>query len=226
MFEAIHGSAPRRAGQNLANPSGLFLGSILMLLHIGQNEVAEKAHNAWLCTLEEGIHTYDIFKEGISKEKVGTKEFAKAVVERLGKKPRQLKEVSYQNARAKLNTVPPYVRPTEKRELVGVDIFLEYTKGTPEELGALLLPSEGDHMKLEMIDNRGMAVWPNSIPGIFCSDSFRARFKLPDDSKETVSHESIIHLFERITASSLEFVKAELLYNFDGKAGFTRGQGQ
>ena len=88
MFEAIHGSAPRRAGQNLANPSGLFLGSILMLLHIGQTDVAERAQNAWLKTLEDGIHTYDMFKEGVSTEKVGTREFAEAVVSRIGQKPR------------------------------------------------------------------------------------------------------------------------------------------
>ena len=76
MFEAIHGSAPRRAGQNLANPSGLLLGSVLMLVHIGQADIAERVHNAWLRTLEEGIHTYDVFTEGISTQKVGTKEFA------------------------------------------------------------------------------------------------------------------------------------------------------
>ena len=64
MFEAIHGSAPRRAGQNLANPSGLFLGAVQMLVHIGQADVAEKVHNAWLKTIEDGVHTYDIFKEG------------------------------------------------------------------------------------------------------------------------------------------------------------------
>src|SRR5205085_10949877 len=52
MFEAIHGSAPRRAGQNLANPSGLLLGAILMLGHIGQTATAEKVHNAWLSTIE------------------------------------------------------------------------------------------------------------------------------------------------------------------------------
>ena len=52
MFEAIHGSAPRRAGQNLANPSGLILASVQMLQHIGENEPAEKIHNAWLKTLE------------------------------------------------------------------------------------------------------------------------------------------------------------------------------
>ena len=69
MFEAIHGSAPRRAGQNLANPSGLINGAILMLKHIGQGEVAAKIENAWLKTIEEGYHTYDIYQEGISVEK-------------------------------------------------------------------------------------------------------------------------------------------------------------
>ena len=48
MFEAIHGSAPRRAGQDLANPSGLLQGAVMMLNHIGQTVVAEKVQNAWL----------------------------------------------------------------------------------------------------------------------------------------------------------------------------------
>ena len=95
MFEAIHGSAPRRAGQNLANPSGLLLGAVLMLVHIGQPEVAERVHNAWLRTMEDGVHTYDIFREGISKQKVGTKEFGEAVVARLGQMPETLKAVKY-----------------------------------------------------------------------------------------------------------------------------------
>src|ERR671932_790615 len=95
MFEAIHGSAPRRAGQNLANPSGLLLGAVMMLVHINQAEVAERVHNAWLRTLEDGIHTYDIYDERVSKQKVGTKEFAQAVVERLGQRPEQLKAGSY-----------------------------------------------------------------------------------------------------------------------------------
>ncbi|MFN7289354.1 MAG: NADP-dependent isocitrate dehydrogenase [Pirellula sp.] len=108
MFEAIHGSAPRRAGQNLANPSGLFLGAVQMLVHIGQAGVAELAHNAWLKTIEDGIHTYDIFDERVSKQKVGTKEFADAVVARIGKKPEVLKQVDYSKALAKpLNSRPP-----------------------------------------------------------------------------------------------------------------------
>src|SRR2546425_8256413 len=95
MFEAIHGSAPRRANQNLANPSGLLLGAVLMLVHIDLPEVAERVHNSWLRTLEEGVHTYDIFTEGISKEKVGTKEFADAVIARMGKTPQTLKAAKY-----------------------------------------------------------------------------------------------------------------------------------
>src|SRR5207247_5955018 len=95
MFEAIHGSAPRRANQNLANPSGLLLGAVLMLVHIDQPEAAERVHNAWLRTIEDGIHTYDIFTDGVSTEKVGTKEFAAAVIERLGEKPNTLNAVPY-----------------------------------------------------------------------------------------------------------------------------------
>src|SRR5256884_145501 len=95
MFEAIHGSAPRRAGQNLANPSGLLLAAVMMLVHIDQPDVATRVHNAWLRTLEDGIHTYDIFTEGVSKQKVGTREFAEAVVARLGQEPEMLKPIHY-----------------------------------------------------------------------------------------------------------------------------------
>ena len=55
-----------------------------MRVHIGQTDVAERAHNAWLRTMEDGVHTYDIYKEGVSKERVGTREFAEAVVARMG----------------------------------------------------------------------------------------------------------------------------------------------
>ena len=227
MFEAIHGSAPRRAGQNLANPSGLFLGAVQMLVHIGQSDAAERAHNAWLKAIEDGIHTYDIFDESVSKQKVGTKEFAQAVIARVGQKPNLLKVVSYANAPKKPMTErPAYVRSTEKREMVGADVFIEFTKGGPNDLAALLQPLEGDGMKLEMLSNRGMAVWPKGLAETFCVDVFRCRFKLPDGSTGAVQHQKITALLDRVTKAGLEFVKLEGLYNFDGKPGFSRGQGQ
>jgi isocitrate dehydrogenase len=80
MFEAIHGSAPDISGKDIANPSGLLLASVSMLVHIGQPEVATRVQNAWSKTLEDGIHTADIFQEGFSSKKVGTQEFAKAII--------------------------------------------------------------------------------------------------------------------------------------------------
>src|SRR5262249_24059059 len=122
MFEAIHGSAPRRANQNLANPSGLLLGGVLMLVHINQPEAAEKVHNAWLRTIEDGIHTYDIFADGVSTKKVGTKEFACAVIARLGQKPNTLKAVTYAR---RPESQPAPASTTAARaatELKGIDV--------------------------------------------------------------------------------------------------------
>jgi isocitrate dehydrogenase len=65
MFEAIHGSAPDIAGKNIANPSGLLNGAIMMLIHIGQGDIASVIENAWKKTLEDGIHTGDIYNEKI-----------------------------------------------------------------------------------------------------------------------------------------------------------------
>src|SRR5262249_37892580 len=122
MFEAIHGSAPRRAGQDLANPSGLLLGAIMMLVHLGQEDVAERVHNAWLSTLEDGVHTYDVFKDGVSRQKVGTKEFARSVVARLGRRPGKLKAVSYAGARDKaVAAAAVEARTAPRKETIGVD---------------------------------------------------------------------------------------------------------
>src|SRR5918996_783694 len=120
MFEAIHGSAPRRAGQNLANPSGLLLGAVMMLVHVGLNEHAEKVHNAWLRTIEDGIHTYDIYDEAVSKQKVGTNEFATAVIERLGQTPQILKPRKYKAADgASLVSTAVASSAIPKKELIG-----------------------------------------------------------------------------------------------------------
>ena len=95
-----------------------------MLVHIGQADVGERIHNAWIRTLEDGVHTYDIFQEGLSKQKVGTKEFAQAVVSRLGQKPQTIKAVEY-------STTPrppvqmPAPKPAPKSELVGVDVYVD-----------------------------------------------------------------------------------------------------
>jgi isocitrate dehydrogenase len=164
MFEAIHGSAPRRAGQNSANPSGLLLGAVMMLAHINQSDIATKVHNAWLKTLEDGVHTYDIFRDGISKQKVGTKEFGEAVVARLGQMPSTLKAVTYHDFDVKTFSHYEYSNIKKaKKVLVGVDIFLHWTEGTAEELGNKLKNIAVEGLKLSAITNRGVKVWPDGM---------------------------------------------------------------
>ncbi len=223
MFEAIHGSAPRRAGQNMANPSGLLQGAIMMLNHIGQTKVAEKVQNAWLKTIEDGIHTYDVYKEGVSQEKVGTKEFAQAVIANLGQEPKLLKSVTYaENAALNLPKYQP--KAPAKKELVGVDIFVHCTDRNPDNLAAIVQKLDTDQIKLSMITNRGIKVWPEGFEETFCTDHWRCRFK-PTEGNQ-LDKNGIIELLSKANAHGIDTIKTENLYTFDGKMGYSLGQGQ
>lgn len=223
MFEAIHGSAPRRAGQNVANPSGLLQGAIMMLNHIGETAVAEKVQNAWLKTLEDGIHTYDIFKDGTSKQKVGTKEFAQAVIANLGKKPSILKPVTYANDAA-LN-LPKYNRkPAAEKELQGVDVFVHWAENDPNKLAQTIKQLENINVKLTMITNRGIKVWPDGFKETFCTDHWRCRFKPADGT--TLTKSEIVDVLSKAILTNIDVIKTENLYAFDGKPAFSLGQGQ
>ena len=223
MFEAIHGSAPRRAGQNVANPSGLLQGAIMMLNHIGETAVAEKVQNAWLKTLEDGIHTYDIFKDGVSTQNVGTKEFAKAVISNLGNAPAVLERVSYSNNAAL--ELPRYKRRTPaEKVLVGVDVFVDWTGADPNELAQKLSALESEGVKLTMITNRGIKVWPNGFKETFCTDHWRCRY-MPEH-KAHLTKENIIELLGKAQEHGIDSIKTENLYSFNGKAAYSLGQGQ
>jgi len=226
MFEAIHGSAPRRAGQNLANPSGLLLGAVMMLVHIGLNEHAERVHNGWLRTIEDGVHTYDIYDEQVSKEKVGTKEFADGVIARLGQVPQILKASKYQQAAGgnPAGVGATVSKTTPKKELVGVDVFLDWTAGSANELGEGLSKVSDDGLKLTLISNRGVAVWPGGHAETFCSDHWRCRFM--SDGSGTTSPLQLISLLGRIANAGYDAIKTENLYTFDGEVGFTLSQGE
>ena len=219
MFEAIHGSAPRRAGQNMANPSGLLLGGVLMLVHIGQVSVATAVHNAWLKTIEDGIHTYDIFQDGLSKEKVGTKEFAQAVIARLGTKPSTLKPADYPADAPAQKAGVLTRRAPEKKDLIGVDVFLDLPQGIPDEVGRRLEPAAGDFM-LAAIMNRGTKVWPCGAAETFCTDHWRCRF-LSKSAGGVMTHAHMIALLQRVSDAGFDVIKTENLYNFDGKPGFS-----
>ena len=228
MFEAIHGSAPRRAGQNLANPSGLLRGAVMMLEHLGQSDVAARIQNAWLRTLEDGIHTYDLFRPEVSREKVGTREFGAAVVKRLGLQPRHL-EPARPAKQLGIITKDPSARSSKpvKKVLVGVDLFIEARDVAPAELARRLQTLRSGPLELEMISNRGMRVWPDGFPETSCVDVFRCRFRAPEEVAQSggISHDPVTRLLHSVAAEGMDWVKTELLFYFDGQPGFTRSQG-
>ncbi len=217
MFEAIHGSAPRHAGQNRANPSGLLLGGVMMLVHIGQADVATRLHNAWLRTIEDGIHTADIYLEGTSRERVGTREFAQAIVARLGQMPEQFKAAAYRNdaGRAAIVARPT---PTTRKELVGVDVFVDWRERDANALAAALQPHDGEGLRLNMLTNRGVRVWPNGMPETFLTDHMRCRYNATGG---TVSHAQVAGLLGRLAAAGVDFIKTEHLYTFDGQISYS-----
>lgn len=222
MFEAIHGSAPRRAGLNMANPSGLLLAAVMMLVHIGQPDKAMLIHNAWLRTLEEGIHTYDIFKPPTSKVKVGTKEFAQAVIERLGQKPQTLHEVHYTTPKNIFASHNEKRGQAETKLILGVDVFVN----SPEEVQNVhqkVAVGENGDIKLKMISNRGVRVWPEKMPETSCGDAWRCRFMSPAKDKP-ITHKQIVELLQRLANAGVDFIKTEHLCTFDGVPGYTLAQ--
>jgi isocitrate dehydrogenase len=174
--------------------------------------------------LEEGIHTYDIFKEGISTQKVGTREFADAVIARLGQKPETFKPVAYNPKPTDVAHKPTFT-PTvpAKKELLGVDVFLHEAKLSVEEIAVKLQAAQTDTLELKLISNRGQKVWPNGFAETFMVDHWRCRFQNPQGG--VVSHEAIIELLKQVNAQGLDFIKTEHLCAFDGVPGWSAAQG-
>jgi len=229
MFEAVHGSAPDIAGQDIANPSGMLLSAVMMLVHMGRSAPAAEIHNAWLRTLEDGLHTADFFREGNGARCVGTQAFADAVIARLGQQPESMPAVSYPDraeestARSPACTTP--LRLASKR-LVGVDVFLNWDKlgRDANALGSKLELLAGPEFKLAMITNRGVKVYPNGMPQTLCTDHWRCRF--PAATEDSATPRAIAALLLRLADAGLDAVKTENLYTFDGMRGYSQAQGE
>ncbi len=232
MFEAIHGSAPDIAGLGIANPSGLLNAAVMMLAHIGQSEIGDKIKNAWLKTIEDGIHTTDVFDENSSTQKVTTNDFVNHLIARLGQKPNVLPESKMAMGTGTIE-IPNYQRKSRKKSLVGVDMFLDWSGDDANELGDKLIEVKVFNLKLKMITNRGVKVYPDGMPETFCTDHWRCRFVSMDANinknepvYKDIDQEQIIALLSRLNELGFDVIKTENLYSFDGTRGFSLGQGE
>jgi isocitrate dehydrogenase len=225
MFEAVHGSAPDIAGRGIANPSGLLVAATQMLVHLGEGTAAERVKNAWLTTLESGIHTADMYRPDLSQREVGTADFADAVIDRLGEEPRHLRPVRYRQQPRLRVTSTPVARGV--KHLVGVDVFLDWAAEDrdPTLLGkrieAAVSPLGWD---LRLITNRGVKVYPDGFPETALTDHWRCRF-LPVDAGPTTLPD-VLEVVAALHDAGLEPIKTEHLYTFDGQRAYSLGQGE
>src|SRR5581483_3954812 len=179
---------------------------------------------AWLRTMEDGVHTYDIYSEGVSTKKVGTKEFACAVIDRLGQKPNRLRAVTYAKGPAVQATSRVSSSGDVKMEMKGIDVIVHWPSRKPQDLAAIVGKQAGDGLKLQVIDNRGTMVWPAGLAAAetFCTDSFRCRFM----SDGAADKDKIFALVKRISDAGVDIVMTASLRTYDGIAGYSLAQGQ
>lgn len=223
MFEAVHGSAPDIAGRDVANPSGLMLAAVQMLLHVGQANAATRLHNAWLATIEDGIHTADIAgRETV--ERVGCAAFADAVIARMGRFPILLPCAIYDGSAKPFDLPVPATRPPALKDRHGVDVFVHWSEREPILLAQRLRQAQSGGLALEMITNRGVKVWPDGLPETFVTDHWRCRFK--GQTGSSVDARDVIGLLDRIDRAGLDVIKTEMLCSFDGVPGWSAAQGQ
>jgi isocitrate dehydrogenase len=238
MFEAIHGSAPDIAEKDIANPTGLLNAAIMMLVHIGQNEVAGKIRNALYKTIEDGLHTADVYIEGNSKKKVGTKEFTQEVIARLGEKPAKLPIANFSMTKQTAIKSEKINQITSVKSFIGFDLFIDW-QSEFDDLLALLKTMESEKLEVKMVSAKGLMLWPlidkhmmpNYAKGLtvlrFIGKGITGKSSNEIiDATKSISHLDMIEMLSVLEQKKIDFVKYEGLYLFDGKPGFTSGQGE
>ncbi|MFI4984275.1 MAG: NADP-dependent isocitrate dehydrogenase [Rickettsiales bacterium] len=221
MFEAIHGSAPDIAGKGIANPSGLLNGALMMLDYIGQSDVSAEIKNAWLKTIEDGIHTADIYKEGKSKKKVSTSEFADAVIANLGEKPVKM-AVAQARPSKRIENLSRPAKPVDQ-QLIGVDVYIDAHKASVEEIVAKIEHLDKD-LKLHTVSQKGLKIWPDSEAEGVVTDLLQCRFIGFEDAK--VSQRQVVDLLDKVEKTGLQMTTVQNLYTYDKVIGFTMSQGE
>lgn len=222
IFEAVHGSAPDIAGQNKANPTALTLAAVMMLRHLEEFAAADAIENAIYLTYEKGDNiTGDLTPKG--KTPGTTSSFSDTVIKHLGQKSPHWKQK--QNKRLELPKVTKEAATVKvaSRRVAGIDLFIEFN-GASKDLGdSLVSLSEGTGLTLKMMSNRGTQVWPGEYPRIDLVDHFRCRFM--GGAGADVTDQQIAALLAKVSPKH-RWMHIEKLQEFDGKAAYSKAQGE
>ena len=223
MFEAVHGSAPDIAGKGLANPSGLLNAALMMLRYLKEERLACLIENAWKRTIEDGIHTSDIFNLDHSVKKVSTEEFAQHIVDNIGKDPNSLEKAIYASRSNSISQNKEVVINVSKdKVLKGVDIYISRNNTDVEHLAGIIKGMQLDNLQLQNISAKGLKLWPSEHLLHIQSDQFCCRFI----SQKSCTHKDIVFLLEELYKNSIDFVQINNLIDFDSVPGYSLLQGE
>ncbi len=223
IFEAVHGSAPKYAGKDVANPTAMILSGVMMLRHLGEMQAAQRIENAVLHTLAEGkVMPRDVVGDA---KAAGTRAYTEAIIANLGAAPAGWKVRDH-----KPLIVPPAIKGTgsiapQKRQVIGMDVFVE-ADHSAGDLGSLLTKLGDDSgFKLKMVSNRGTQVFPARGTEPDCVNHWRCRF-LYGTPEADVPLDRVNRLLGSIQTAGLRWMHLEKLQEFDGKPAYTKAQGE
>lgn len=223
IFEAVHGSAPKYAGKDVANPTAMILSGVMMLRHLGEMEAAAKIENAVMFTLAEGkVVPRDVVGDANAS---GTRAYTEEIIRNFGKsvpgwKARDYKKLQVPPAPTGSKTVA-----STDRHVIGIDVFVEADKSANELGGILSSLGESAGFKLKMISNRGTQVFPARGAETDCVDHWRCRFIYSKPSGD-LPLDQVNRLLDSIQTSGLRWMHLEKLQEFNGKPAYTKAQGE
>jgi isocitrate dehydrogenase len=219
IFEAVHGSAPKHAGNDVINPTAMILSAAMLLRHIGAFPIASRVEGALLQTLAEGVTTRDVAGEA----GVGTIAFTDRVIANLDTSGEQPASREYRPVNVPSSPLLPQPTVPASRAYVGVDVFVEWA-GDAETLGrSVEALAAGTPFALKMVSNRGTKVYPPTGAATACVDHWRCRF-LGRDGREPTSAD-VLALLDRL-GQQHRWMHVERLQEFDGEPAFTKAQGE
>jgi len=220
IFEAVHGSAPKYADQDVANPTAVLLSAVMLLRHLGFFDQAVDVEQAVVVSLENGSRTKDVSG---TEGSIGTQAFADAVIANLGQRSDTYPSRNYAPIKIPHITRADGRSDPGSRTKVGVDVFVE-TDQSPAELGAALKAIAMDSpYTLKMVSNRGTVVFPLTGAPTECIDHFRCRFVISEPAGW--NQESVLSLLKKI-GEKYRWNHIEKLEEIDGVPGYTKAQGE
>ena len=220
IFEAVHGTAPDIAGQNMANPTSLLLSGTLMLNQMGLEHYGLAIREALLSAIDKGVHTGDF---GADKSNaVGTQEFADAIIAELDLSKITDSDPEKYHKPTMLAENRMMVSSNEVVETVGIDLFIE-SEQQPDKIAEIVQAHLDADMEVTTITNRGTQVWPEGSVFTDLVDTYIVRIEknTTAEIKKKKFMEQAIHMYDFLTISSVE-----MLLTIDGERKYSLAQGQ